>query len=332
MASCPSVCAQVINHLLSPSARLLADKGGEERVAKKTGYKQPPVRIKSSQLSLANRWLVAVLVSHANKLGAVRELGMAALRQLTGMSEPRLKAQLLRLVELGVIRSYAPGISSLLFTGVKVSRSYFLNLAHPLLGLEGGGAGVVVIDAPAAERREAVTYTAEHFVKNYFQQLSDVAFDVFCHRLDGYTSFLLSTYWEELGRSMRPDLEETLQVLVDSDFQRPEGKSADGLNIDEGRWLRVIEHFCWLAFERARSIRKELTPLLEGKAGGAQIQLVPTPSAQVTTLFMEAPPVPLYGCLVIKYHPWKVCEPYKDEAELALEDRYRFGLQARSKG
>lgn len=107
------------------------------------------------QLSLANRWLLAVLVSHANEFGVVDGLGMADLRLLTGMTEFRLKTQLSRLMDMGVIRSYAPGLSRSLFTGVRVRSSYVLDLYHPLLGKDVDRGGVVVIDEETEELRES---------------------------------------------------------------------------------------------------------------------------------------------------------------------------------
>ncbi|ESR70245.1 TPA: hypothetical protein L6A06_13120 [Pseudomonas aeruginosa] len=333
--SLPPVCMQVVEHLLSVPKRG-AELGSGGSTGKSVGYRQPPVRKESDQLTIANRWLLAVLVSHASELGVVQGLGLSALRQLTGMSELRLKAQLQRLVELGVIRSYVRGISSALFTETKVSTTYFLNLNHSCLGQRGDGCAVVVIQEKGEGRRLAVNMTALPVVEQYFRQLKDEAFDVFLWRLDGYASFLLSTRWRELGRLGSAELTQALQDMISADFRRPVGRSADALDIDERNWSRIIEHFCWLALERAKDIRKLLERMPAGDLDGVRIQLIPAPCkgsgtqvTMVTTLLMERSPVPRYGCLVIKYHPWKVCRLYRDEAELSVPARCRFGLQAR---
>lgn len=299
------------------------------------GYKQPPVRKKSDQLSLANRWLLAVLVNHANEFGVVDGLGMADLRLLTGMTEFRLKTQLSRLMDMGVIRSYAPGLSRSLFTGVRVMSSYILDLSHPLLGMVVDRWGIVVIDEDTGARREVVIREEGGIapvLRGYFQQLSDADFDVFWHRLDGYTSFLLSSHWAAPGRLLGADLDAALESLIGNDFQRPLGSVSGDLSIDEGHWLRVIEHFSFLAFERASRIQAVLMRMPDWKNGGVRIQLIPTSCPRVTTVLVKPSPVPRYGCVVVKYEPWKVCELYEQEADLAIDDRYRFGLQTRPKG
>ena len=333
--SCPSDCLQVIDHLLMPITDLRSREGCDEEAEKRIGYKQPPVRMKSDQLSLANRWLLAVLVSHANEFGVVDELGMADLRQLTGMTEFRLKAQLTRLMDMGVIRSYAPGLSRSLFTGVRVRSSYVLDLSHPLLGTGVDRGGVVVIDEETEAPREVVIRVAggvEPVLRDYFQRLSDADFDVFWHRLDGYASFLLSRSWKAPGRLLGADLAAELEALIGNDFQRPRGRVSGDLSIDEGHWLRVIEHFSFLAFERARRIQAVLMGMPDWKNGGVRIQLIPTPCPRITAVLVKPSPVPRYGCVVVKYEPWNVCELYEQEADLEIDDRHRFGLQARPKG
>jgi len=333
--SCPSECLQVINHLLTPITGFRSFGGGDDGAHKRTGYKQPPVRKKNDQLSLANRWLLAVLVNHANEFGAVDGLGMADLRLLTGMTEFRLKTQLSRLRDMGVIRSYAPGLSRSLFAGVRVRSSYVLDLSHPLLGKGVDRVGVVVIDEETDAPREVVIRVAggvEPVLRGYFQQLSDADFDVFWHRLDGYASFLLSKPWEAPGRLLGADLAAELEALISNDFQRPRGRVSGDLSIDEGRWLGVIEHFSFLAFERARRIQTVLMRMPDWKNGGLRIQLIPTPCPRVTTVLVKPSPVPRYGCVVVKYEPWDVCELYEWEADLGIDDRYLFGLKTRPKG
>jgi len=336
--TCPPMCMQVVEDLLSiPTERKSLPGGGGEGVARKViGYQHPPVRKKSDQLTLANRWLLAVLVSHASELGVVQGLGLSTLRQLTGMGEARLKTQLLRLVELGLIRSHVPGISSLLFAGTKVSTTYFLNLNHPFLGVRSTGSAVLVFHEYGGDRREAVCVTARPVVERYFRQLSEEAFNIFYLRLDGYASFLLSSNWAGSGRSVCPELRQALQDLIFSDFQRPEGRSAAGLDIDEADWVAVVDHFCWLALERGRWIKDLLLRMPSGDLGETHIQIIPTPTqddgTQVTTLLLEHTPVPPVNCLVIRYTSPAVCELYGEESELSAEERYRFGLQARPKG
>lgn len=329
-ASCPSGCLQAINHLLTPVAGFPSCEVCDEGADKKTGYKQPPIRKKNDQRSLASRWLLAVLISHANEFGVVDGLGMADLRQLTGMTELRLKAQLSRLIDLGVIRSYTPGLSRSLFAGVRVRSSYFLNLSHPWLRLGSAGPCVVVIETAGGERVDEVVSFAGPSVEKFFRRLDSATFDAFVHRLDGYVSRLLSEHWGELDGPLGTELDEHLLRLIGADFQRPKGVDVDGQYMPEERWLSVISHCCYQAHVRARSIRSAFKIKLEGRGGGARFQVIPTSCQGVITLLMNPSPVPQYGCLVLKR--FYVCEPYKDETELSVEDRYRFGLQTRPKG
>ncbi|WP_286976438.1 hypothetical protein [Pseudomonas sp.] len=333
--SCPPVCEQIIKNLLSMYGGRELEKNCGGGRSNSIGFKRPPVREKSNRLSVSNRWLLVVLVSYADGLGVVRDLGMSTLRQLTGMGEVKLKSQLRRLVELGLIRSYVPGVSSAVFTDAKVSSIYFLNLSHPFLGLQSDGCAVLVLHRFGVDRREAVCANAPPVVEQYFQQLKAEVFNLLYLRLDGYVSFLLTSHWSGLMHPACPDLTQALQNMVSSDFQRPDGNSAGGMKISESNWAVVIEHFCWWVFERAKDIKGLLVRMPSGDFCGAPIALIPAPDqandTRVTTLLMEHAPVPGVSCVVINYISPHVCELHGRESELATEDRYRFGLLTRQK-
>ncbi len=83
-------------------------------------------------ISVVNRLLLAVMLLHADKFGVVRDIGSAALQEMTCLSSGRLKHRIARLIEIGVIKAYVPGAArSALFN--KTSSVYFLNLDHPEL-------------------------------------------------------------------------------------------------------------------------------------------------------------------------------------------------------
>lgn len=80
-------------------------------------------------LSLENRLLLAVLLSRADKFGVVRSLSDNALCELTGLNVTSLRQRRRKLISLGFIRYYAPGIANSIFAG-KPKSNYILNLNH----------------------------------------------------------------------------------------------------------------------------------------------------------------------------------------------------------
>lgn len=339
--SCPSICEQIIKQLLTCSGELVPEQytgSCEAARSNEIGFKQPPVRKKTDRLSTSNRWLLAVLVSHADKLGVVRGLGMSRLRQLSGLRESTLKLQLNRLVELGLIRSQVPGVSSSFFVGAKISTTFFLNLNHPLLGLQIDGCAVLVLHESGFDRREAFCVRAssnvQPVIERYFRQLRAEVFNVFCLRLDGYASYLLASHWNALSSPVCPDLTQTLQDMISADLRRPDDKYVYGLIINELDWAVLIEYLGWLALERARGVKDLLARMPMGDFSGARIELIPTPDqgngTQITTVLMEHAPLLAVSGLVIRYVPPYVCEWYERENELVAEQRYRFGLLTRS--
>lgn len=86
-----------------------------------------PVRL--GQLSLANRLLLMILLSHADPFGVVRGLSSRELCLMAGIGVEGLKQRLRRLTALGFIRRHIPGIASSVFAG-KLTSIYLLNLNH----------------------------------------------------------------------------------------------------------------------------------------------------------------------------------------------------------
>jgi hypothetical protein len=334
--SYPPLCVRVIKNLLSAPSVQRGKQDGEEPSIEAVGFKKPPSRNKGDQPRASNRWLLAVLFSYSDKLGVVRGVTTSQLRQMTGMGGVRLKSQLLQLVEQGLIRSYVPGASNTLFVGTKVSTTYFLNLNHPFLGLCGDASAVLALKEYGRDRRELVCTTARPIVALYLRGIEDQAFGVFCLRLDGYASFLLSNRWAELSNPRCPELIQSLEDTISADFQRSDGSASDGVGIDEANWAVVVEHIGWLALDRAIWIRKLLMRMPTGGTGNARIQIIPAPKqrgeTRITTLLMERSPIPQANCLVINYTLPRVCRLYGEEAEISVNERYSFGLLTRPKG
>ncbi len=330
--NCPSVCAQAIKNLLSERNEK-NDQG--DCAKKKIGLKKPPGKSKADQPSASSRWLLAVLFSYADELGVVRDVTTSQLRQITGMGGVRLKSQLQGLLARGLIRSYVPGASNTLFVGVKLSTTYFLNLNHPFLGLGRDVCSVLALKDFGWNQREAVCATALPVVERYLRAIEEQAFNVFCMRLDAYASFLLSNRWVELSNPDFPEMAKSLEKMIAADFQRPNGSAGAGTAINESDWAIVIEHIGWLALENVRWIRKILMRMPSGGTCNTRIQIIPAPKkkdkARITTLLMERSLIPQASCLVIKYVTPRVCELYREEAEIPIGERYELGLLTRSR-
>lgn len=96
------------------------------------------------RLGAATRILLAALLSESDHCGVVAGLGESRLRSMTGLDSLSIKHQLKRLVGLGFVRSYAPGLSNGVFVGSKVASIYYLNLDHPQLRIKQRERGLVV--------------------------------------------------------------------------------------------------------------------------------------------------------------------------------------------
>ncbi len=334
--TCPPACKRVIENLFSANNEQ-SGKGSDGVAPKNSiGFKKPPRRSNIDPPSASARWLLAVLFSYSDDLGVVRGVTTLELRQATGMGRAKLKSQLLGLVDRGLIRSLVPGASNTLFVGAKVSTTYFLNLNHPFLRGGRDACAVLALKENGCDRRELVCVTARPIVELFLRGIEDQAFEIFCLRVDGYASFLLTHRWVELSNPRCPELTQSVEDMVSADFQRPYGCSVGGVGVDEAHWAVVVEHIAWLAIERARLIRKLVMRMPSGGADNARIQIIPAPKhdseIRVTVLLMERPPVPQVNCLVINYTLPRVCSLYGEEAEIPIDERYSFGLLTRPKG
>lgn len=90
-------------------------------------------RLRGTCLTLPNRWLLMVLLAHADSPGIVTRLSVSAIHRLTGMSRYRITSQLNKLSDMGIIAHHQPGRYSPQASARKTS-IYLLDLAHPLLG------------------------------------------------------------------------------------------------------------------------------------------------------------------------------------------------------
>lgn len=105
---------------------------------------------RAGKLSLANRLLLAVLLSRSDEFGVVSDLGRAELCALVGLQFPSLPQRLRRLVELGFIRRHVPGIASPVFSE-KLKSIYILNLNHQQISPSKDCASVLLHQKPDSD-------------------------------------------------------------------------------------------------------------------------------------------------------------------------------------
>ena len=95
------------------------------------------------KLSITNRLLLAVLLSHSDLFGAVRDQSLSDLSRKTGLNRERVKSQIYKLNSLGIIRSWIHGATNAQLFGPTKS-IYFLNLHHLLLS-QGGHPAITIV-------------------------------------------------------------------------------------------------------------------------------------------------------------------------------------------
>lgn len=87
---------------------------------------------RTERLTLINRWIFAVLLSHADVSGVLWGVGTADLARIAGFTKIAIEHDLTRLRELGLINRMTSGYTSKIFLKGRVPRMYYLNLAHPI--------------------------------------------------------------------------------------------------------------------------------------------------------------------------------------------------------
>tara|TARA_R110000868_G_scaffold411080_1_gene701736 strand:- start:617 stop:1900 length:1284 start_codon:yes stop_codon:yes gene_type:complete len=78
--------------------------------------------------------LIIIIASKANEFGVVTNLPKSKLKQLTGFTESRLKSQLSKLADIGIIQEIVSGLSGKYAFG-KVNSYYFIDLNHDLISM-----------------------------------------------------------------------------------------------------------------------------------------------------------------------------------------------------
>lgn len=323
---------------------------------------------KRGSLSIANRLLIAVLLTKADRFGVVTSLGLADLRKATGLSKERLIYRLARLVSIGVIRGCVPGATGQRFFWLAKS-IYFLNFADPELSILGLRPVVVIkqfereaftgwssllgsvyesarqpgfrvgVGDPELESLRRLTLYRDFFEVSDWRRLSSTL-EV---RLLAFASALLSKHWElipsELAPISNPPPVPELQKAIAEQFsphvkdtkEAKEAKDAKDALAKE-RLLGV--HAClWEAvFRKATEIKFLILSLGERQLEQLEYMALPgsLENAFLTLLVLPKADSPLSGC----YFWAGACswpKRYLSESEIFVSSRLNYGLLSEPK-
>lgn len=322
----------------------------------KTGKPAPPGACK--RLSACNRLLFATLLARADQCGVVSGLGGPELRKLTGFDSASLKHRLRRLMDLGLIRRYVPGISSSIFAKSKISSTYFLNLNHPSFELQGKYAVTVhqawipedkvfthvcwlradVLDyAQGARHPDSVTPIS---VARFLVGQRPRVYAVLQSMLYRYASFLLSHHW----RALLPGaylLDDRLYEMIKLDFRKPvlkltgENVVAEQAKLD-AEWVEIIEHFYTLTHEIAHEFRSRFGQATFLQFESAQMSVLPVADDlgyKVIAMVLRSTSSGAEGFVWLDESSQGVVTRRAEtlESEVDLRNRYDFGLLTRPK-
>lgn len=320
------------------------DGAGAVRLTKlidEFGKPVPPGR--RGNLSLANRLLLAVLLSRADAFGVVSNLGNVELVQLTGLAPATLRQRLRRLKDLGFIRSYVAGVSCAALSR-KVMSTYFLNLGHRQLTqtpgfqvlshwtLEDNGRrfqnhGNRLRNDVIAAKRSLVngSMTPRPVLRFLWRQRLEV-FAVLQQLLSRYASYLLSHHWSNLG-TPAVHINEELRKMICNDLRKPAPLSPIDAERAERDWQEIIEYFSEMALELAEEYKSrfEQAPWIFFEL--LDIRILPVPDKhgyEAITMLVRGSPEKL--CLILGEDDTGGVRAFDHEKDIPLHERYLFGL------
>lgn len=246
--------------------------------------------VRAGKLSLANRLLLMILLSHADPFGIVRELSSRELCLLTGMDAASLKQRLRRLTELGFIRRHIPGLASPIFAE-KLRSVYWLNLNHLQLSPTSDVVSVVLHKKAAdqyidhkflagvrLDRNEFLRgrqHMAPRSVVSLFRRAPDHAFDqlelFICDCVLGF----LSRHWVEVDsaawRKVR-GVDSTVKEQVAAFFRLPMLDPKDKASLDHEEIFDFLHH---QVLELAKEVVQRFSRLSAFDLAGVSYILVP---------------------------------------------------------
>lgn len=112
---------------------------------------------RNQHMLVATRWLLIVLLAHADVTGSLSHLSYSDLQRLTGLSRVRLRSQLRKLSDMGVLADYQGGRLGKVL-GIKRTSIIVLDLTHLALG----GANNAGVDITLIKSDTIPTSSTEH--------------------------------------------------------------------------------------------------------------------------------------------------------------------------
>lgn len=242
----------------------------------KAGQTRAAVPNRTSLLSRSNRLLLAVLSAHADRFGVVNSLGNVELCRLSGLEQTSLKQRIKKLIEMGFIRRYVPGVASPIFAE-KLKSTYVLNLNHRQISSGTDMIGFVVHQCADEwaddvryigdvwfdlERwRNSVTkhkYSLPEFstpasVLRLFRRAPKHAIEQLQFFLSGCVTDLLTRHWEQLDVA-KSDFFLGVRGDISAFFRKPMRDVKDASLLDE---TEIID-FLWemtIQFARVCKVR-----------------------------------------------------------------------------
>ncbi|MGC3519583.1 hypothetical protein ACPTJI_32985, partial [Pseudomonas aeruginosa] len=302
-----------------------------------------PVRL--GQLSLANRLLLMILVSHADPFGVVRGLSSRELCLMAGIDVDCLKQRLRRLTALGFIRRHIPGIASSVFAK-KLTSIYLLNLNHLQLSPLCDVVSTAVHQALDDPNRDcnhvtAVWWDRESFLKRreyhiplsvvrLFRKAPKHAFDQLEFFICDSASGFLSRHWAgadpAVWRKVR-GVDSTVKQQVAEFFRQPMVDPKDGTALDHDE---LVDFFKRLIFRVANEYARRFSGLSVVSFTEVNFMLLPVHVAigheHVAMLFQ--------GPQDCDQEHWQIIRAYDDleitsvsrEADIELNVRQKAGL------
>ncbi|MDV8133804.1 hypothetical protein R4K19_22610 [Pseudomonas aeruginosa] len=299
------------------------DKPARKRIRKDGRPAAPGAK---GRLAVPTRVLLAALLKHADQVGVVTGASEKQLRAMTGLDPLSLKHQVRRLVSLGFIRSYVPGVSNGIFVKAKVPSIYYLNLDHPQLGGVSGARGLVVHIGHGDGKFDRLAAGIPS--RGALAALGEAALTMLFHMLAGHTSRLLSAVWadpdethSEVKAAIAADIREKVGGLPvrgpvkEKSYYWPE--MPDVFHAAVCEWADSLHRSLrrWKVFQGYRPQMVRLIPGPDGKGGEIITSLVvyPAPRSAVT-------------CVVVWDRRDGRVDSYGSEDDLDLEFRLSVGL------
>lgn len=238
---------------------------------------------------------------------------------MTGLNAIALKHQMKRLISLGFIRSYAPGLSNAVFVGSKVSSIYYLNLDHPQLGGAQGSRGLGVYLTRGPGKFDTLAVGFPQGGEGVLRALGPEALEMLYHKLANCTSHLLSL---TLGAAEGEydNAKAAIAEMIASELRE----------LKIGKWEGMRENFLAAACEWAAKLQKRLFKEVWPGYTPELVRLIPAPKIKdnflITSVIVYPAPKKQKACIVLRDIYKGHTELYDSEVELGAERRYEYGL------